>query len=90
MLRSTYFRQRGRLEARKVGQIRPVPAGDKNILSLDVAMAQMASVRRRKAAEQLKGNPAFLNVGKERAGADTVVQVAVEELPDEIACFVCL
>ncbi len=74
---------------RKVCQVQPVPRGHEHILSLYVAVVNVAGMAVAQSAEQLEGEPFFLNVLEERSVADAVVERAVHELADEVSVGLC-
>lgn len=77
------LRQVGGLKAGEVSEQNPVPAGDHNVLCLDVTMANASAVRLIHSAQDLEGQPTFLHVVEERPRADAVVQVVTHVLPEE-------
>ncbi len=81
------LRQVGGLEAGKVGEQHPVPAGHHHVLRLDVAVADAGFVRLVDGVEDLEGQPPFLHVVEEGPGADAVVQVVPNVLTEQNGGF---
>ena len=81
------LRQVRGLEAGKVSEQHPVPAGHHHVLRLDVAVADSSFVRLIHGVEDLESQPALLYVVEEGPGADAVVQVVPDILTEQDGGF---
>ena len=76
--------ERRGLEGCEIGEEHPPPAGDEDVLALDVAVGHAALVAVREGVQELVRHPSLLDVAQEGAHGDAVVQGAVRVLAHEI------
>eukprot|EP00601_Ochromonadales_sp_CCMP2298_P016242 CAMPEP_0173221784 /NCGR_PEP_ID=MMETSP1142-20121109/2907_1 /TAXON_ID=483371 /ORGANISM="non described non described, Strain CCMP2298" /LENGTH=111 /DNA_ID=CAMNT_0014149841 /DNA_START=2737 /DNA_END=3073 /DNA_ORIENTATION=+ len=74
----------GGLEGREVSQHYPVGGRAHNVLGLYVSVDYAVAVAYLQTFEELKQDPQLLELIEEGAGGEAVVEVGMEELPDQV------